>query len=63
MLESSPVLQPAESDATDGAATAGDDARSVCPLCGAAAADATELYTHLQVGHRKSALARLITDR
>jgi hypothetical protein len=49
------------------AARAGADSviegeRAVCPLCGVAAADARQLYVHLQTGHRKSTLAGLVVD-
>jgi len=33
-----------------------------CPLCGGSTDSSSDLYVHLQISHRKSALAGLVLD-
>jgi hypothetical protein len=38
------------------------DGGYTCPLCGLSATDETEVYVHLQTGHRKSHIARAVVE-
>lgn len=40
-----------------------NDNSTDCPLCNMAAEDTSKIYTHLQLGHKKSELAKLVVDR
>lgn len=40
-----------------------EDSDRICPLCGLSAEDSLTIYTHLQVGHRKSEIAGLVVDK
>ncbi len=41
---------------------AGVEDTYVCPLCSASADASSDLYVHLQISHRKSALAGIVLD-
>jgi len=38
------------------------DGSYTCPLCGLSATDETAVYVHLQTGHRKSHIARVVVE-
>lgn len=62
MLRPPRELEPDPGDTSDSDGSTEGTESTVCPLCGVAAEDPTDVYTHLQVGHRKSELARAIID-
>lgn len=38
------------------------DGSYTCPLCGLTTGDETAVYVHLQTGHRKSHIARVVVE-
>ncbi|PSP27821.1 hypothetical protein BRC65_03945 [Halobacteriales archaeon QH_2_65_14] len=59
------LVTPHASEPTDGTADEGGVQRGgdhTCPLCGLATGEERTLYVHLQTGHRKSDIARVLLD-
>jgi hypothetical protein len=64
MIQSPHVLRATEPDPTASKdASAETGSHTVCPLCGLSTEDPTRIYTHLQIGHKKSELAGFVLDR
>lgn len=62
MMQSPHVLRANDGEHSGYESSAESESTAVCPLCGMRTEDSTGIYTHLQIGHKKSELAGFLLD-